>query len=154
MISFTPPIKASLLITLVYMICFQFFIQYGSYAWLYPANIFFVACSALYMLFLNRKNKKLDMLTLTGKGARLSFITSILCFAGAAVILLVNIYLFPGFEQVHHRLSNVKGTLALVFANAFVANFVCGSLAAFITAGLMNEKSYTVHSTHLPSVKQ
>jgi uncharacterized membrane protein YphA (DoxX/SURF4 family) len=47
------------------------------------------------------------------------------------------------------------GTAAgLLFANGFLANFVCGSLAVFLIAGIKNEKNYSVDRKHLPSVKR
>lgn len=151
MISFTPPIKASLLISFIYMLCLQLFFHTGSYVWLYPANVCFIICSVLYVQFLNRKNKTLNMVKLTSKGTLLSFISSLLSVACATIILLVNTYFFPGSKQITG--GNGKDLFVMIFANGFLVNFVCGSVAAFITAGLLNERSYGVNSKHLPSVK-
>lgn len=153
MISFTPPIKTSLLITLVYMICFQLYVQSGNYAWLYPGNVFFVICAVMYMRFLNRKDKMVNMLTLTAKGTQLSFTSSLLSFAGAAVIFLVNSNLMADTAMIHLNSGTINGAMLMIFANAFLINFVSGSLSAFITAGLMNERNYTMNSKHLSSIK-
>jgi hypothetical protein len=154
MINFTPPIKASLFISFLYIICFQLFVQSGSYVWLYPANILFFVCSVLYILSLNRTtNSKLNLLVLTGKGIKLSFISSLLSIAGAAVIFMVNYFLLPEAKSAHLAFKSIKDSMALVFANAFMVNIVFGSLGAFLTAGLMNEKNYQGVSKPLPSVK-
>lgn len=152
MVNFTPPIKASLIISFIYIICFQLFLQTGSYLWLYPANILFSVCSIVYINFLNRgSNSKFNMLALTGKGMKLSFISALLSIAGAAIIFAVNYYLIPGGS--HAVLKTVNESASLIFANSFLVNLVFGSLGAFLTAGLMNEKNYQSISKPLPSVK-
>lgn len=91
------------------------------------------------------------MLALTGKGMKLSFISALLSIAGAAIIFIVNYYLIPGGS--HAAIKTVNESAALIFANAFLVNLVFGSLGAFLTAGLMNEKNYQSISKPLPSVK-
>ena len=154
MINFTPPIKVSLFISLVYLLCFQFFLQSANLAWLYSTNIVFFICSVLYVLFLNKTmSAKFNMLVLTGKGIKLSFISSLISFAGATIIFLLNYYFFSESKPSYTALKNVKEAIAIVFANAFLVNFVFGSLGAFLTAGLMNEKNHEGNSGALRSVK-
>lgn len=154
MVNFTPPIKMSLFISLLYLVCFQFFLQSENYVWLYPANIVFLPCSVLYVLFLDKvSNAKLNMLILTAKGMKLSFMSSLFSFTGAVIIFLLNFYLFPGSIPSHPDFKKTTGSFAIIFTNAFLVNLVLGSLAAFLTAGLMNEKKYEGNSRPLPSVK-
>ncbi len=154
MINFTPPIKASLFISFVYIICFQLFLQSGNYIWLYPANVLFFICSILYIIFLNRRtNSKLNMMALTGKGMKLSLISSLLSFAGATIVFFITYYFLPEAKNSYLVLKSVKESLPLIFANSFLVNLVLGGLGAFLTAGLMNEKNYQTISKPLPSVK-
>ena len=154
MINFTPPIKASLFVSFVYLVCFQFFLHTGNYAWLYPANIIFFVCSILYILFLNKtSNAKLNMLVLTGKGIRLSFISALISLAGATIVFLLNFYLFAGSRPSQSLFKNAKEAATIIFANSFLVNLVCGGVAAFFTAGLMNEKRYETYSGKLHSLK-
>lgn len=155
MINFTPPIKASLLVTMVYLVCLQIFLYSGHMLWLLPANIFFIGCCMKYISFLtNKRSRFLNMLTLIEKGMRWSFVTSVICFASAAVLLLV--FSNTPFAVQHNStvIKNLASTTGLIFANGFLANFVCGSLAVFLIAGIKNEKNYSVDAKHLPSVKR
>ncbi len=154
MINFTPPIKASLFVSFIYLVCFQFFLHTGNYAWLYPANAVFFVCAILYVLFLNKtSHARLNMLVLTGKGIRLSFISALISLAGAAIIYLLNFYVFAGSRPSQSVFKHAKEATTIIFANSFLVNLVCGGLAAFFTAGLMNEKKYERYSGRLHSLK-
>jgi hypothetical protein len=154
MINFTPPIKASLFVSLVYLVCFQLFLHTANYAWLYPANVMFFLCSVLYILFLNKTSQaRLNMLVLTGKGIKLSFISALISLAGATIIFLLNFYFLEGSGSAHSLFKNAEEAVIIIFANSFLINLVCGGLAAFFTAGLMNEKKYETYSGKLHSLK-
>ncbi len=153
MLNFTPPIKASLFTSIIYLGSFQLFLYSGHFVWLYPANALFSACAILYLLHLNRVHQSnLGMPVLAAKGFGLSFISSLLSFAGAMAILLVNYYIPQSGSNP--GIKNFRQIFAIVFANSFLVNLVCGSLAAFFTAGLMNEKNYESNSKPLPSVRR
>lgn len=152
MISFTPPIKASLFITLTYLICFQFFLHTGQVLWLYPGNICFIACAVLYVRFLVKHNPKFTMTKLTERSSRLIFKSSIFCFFGALVIFLINVNLLQDSKQAAISFGT-KAAFLLVFTNALLVNCVGGSVASFITAGLLNEKDHVPGTKHLSSVK-
>jgi hypothetical protein len=153
MLNFTPPIKASLFTSIIYLVCFQLFLHSGNYMWLYPANALFFVCAILYVLHLNKlHHSNLSMPALAVKGIGLSFISSLLSLGGAMAMLAVNYYLLQ--DNAHLVIKNFRQTIAIVFANSFLVNLVCGSLAAFFTAGLMNEKNYESNSKPLPSVKR
>ncbi len=119
MINFTPPIKASLLISFVYIICFQLFLQSGNYVWLYPANVLFFVCSAVYIIFLNRRtNSTFNMLVLTSKGMKLSFISSLLSITGAAIIYVIDYYIVPEAKNSYPGFKGINEFVALLFANS------------------------------------
>ncbi len=154
MITFTPPIKASLLVTAIYVVCFQFFLYSGHMMWMLPANIFFIGCCMKYVSFLSgKKGRYINMLTLIQKGMGWSFITAAICFASAVILLYL--YSSSPFAPQHSLsfVNNMESTLMLLFCNGFIANFVSGSLAVFLIAGIKNERSYSPHSQYLPSVK-
>lgn len=154
MINFTPPIKASLFVSLVYLVCFLFFLHTANYVWLYPANAVFFVCAVLYILFLDKtSNAKLNMLVLTAKGIRLSFVSALISLGGATVIYLLNFYLLGGAGSEHTLFKSANEAATIIFANSFLVNLVCGGLAAFFTAGLMNEKKYERYSGKLHSLK-
>jgi hypothetical protein len=50
-------------------------------------------------------------------------------------------------------LIDKASTAVLLFSNGFLANFVIGSLAVFLIAGIKNERSYSPHTKHMPSVR-
>lgn len=155
MITFTPPIKASLLVTLVYLIFFQIFLYTGHMAWMLPANVFFILCCMKYVSFLASKSRRyLNMLILIEKGMAWSFVTSIISFVSAVVLLFVYNQSPFAVQHTSPASQDLALTTGLIFTNGFLANFVCGSLAVLLIAGIKNEKNYTGETKHLPSVKR
>lgn len=154
MITFTPPIRASLLVTTVYLICFQLFLYSGHMVWMLPANIFFILCCMKYVSFLTNKSRRyLNMLVLIEKGMTWSLITSVISFASAVILLLVYSRASFAAPHVSHALIDMTTIRVLLFSNGLIANFVSGSLAVFLIAGIKNEKNYSPRTKHLPSVK-
>lgn len=151
MINFIPPVKVSLLVTIVYLICFQIFLHTGHFSLMLPANIFFILCCMRYVSFLTGKTKRqFNMMRLLEKGVGFCLISSLFSFISAIVLLLVHLFIQP--SSVH--VENPGSVIGLIFANGFLANFVCGSLAVFFVAGIMNERRYSsVKTRHLSSVK-
>ena len=88
-----------------------------------------------------------------GKGIKFSFLTSLISLGGASIIFLLNFYLFPQSKYYHSIFKSLNESVAVAFVNSFLVNLVCGSLAAFITAGFVNEKNCQDSSKVLASVK-
>jgi len=152
MISFTPPIKVSLLVAFIHLIGVQFFLQSNSYVWLLPANILFGVTAALYILYLNKTDASLTMERLAVKGIKLSLLSSLLCIGTVVISILFSVYLIPETLLKYPLFKTGKGLFTFIFTNGFLVNTVCGSVAAFITAGILNERKHHYAGGHLPSV--
>jgi len=154
MINFTPTIKAALFISLIYLIAFQLFLNSGNHGWLYVVNVFYACSLVAYVRFLNVSlGTKSNMLQLTRKGLSFSFISSFISLIGATILYLLNNFFFFFTGVSLGAIKNLKEAIAIVFANSFLVNFVLGSLGAFFTAGLMNEKKYQASTRALSSIK-
>lgn len=156
--------KSALLISFIYLLCFQVFLQSGSYVWLYAGNIFFCAGMMLYTTRIQAAHPALSLPVVTGKSIRFSVVASSIALAGSLLLCMFNYYLFPHQQMEYSNL--IKGNLShyagirsiadfatLAFTNSFFINLVGGSLVSFFILGIVNEKNQFNSSQPLSSVK-
>lgn len=159
----TKTTQRALLIAVIYLVCFQLFLQSGFYSWLYAGNVIFCISIVRYEILKHASNPGLSLPALTRNGISLSFIASLFSLLGCFLLSIINYYLYPypgneymnlvnGNASAFSAVKNVYGFLALAVTNSLFINLVCGSLAAFFAAGILNEKKYYSSSQPLRSV--
>ncbi len=155
---------ATTLVVAMYLVCFQLFLQSGSRGWLYTGNLLFSVSIAWFCIAKQVATSVIPMPALTGYGIRISFRAAMVALTGALLLTAFNYYLFPytGGQVVNLVNGNNNsagaakagtGFFLMLFTNSLPVNFVCGSLFAFFTAGIINERNYISASRHLSSVK-
>jgi hypothetical protein len=156
--------KNALLISLIYLLCFQVFLQSGYYGWLYAGNVLFCAGMVLYTIRHQAAHPALSLPVITGKSIRFSLVASLIALAGSLLLCMFNYYLFPhqqmeysnllkGNLSVYAGIRSIADFVTLAFTNSFPINLVGGSLVSFFIAGIVNEKNQFNSSQPLSSVK-
>jgi hypothetical protein len=154
--------RIALLIAVLYLICFQVFLLLPQNLWLCIGNALVFSAVTGYTFYTSRvRNGRMTFPALISMGMRVTFNGSLIAFAGAIVLSLLNFYMFPGLSNrsffssaliANSSFSGWRELITLLFANTLLVNLVCGSLASFFTAGLINEKNYHSSRGPLPSV--
>lgn len=149
------------LIAVLYLVCFQVFLLFPKNLWLCIGNALFFSVVTGYALFESRARKgRITFPALISMGMRVTFNGSLMAFTGAILLSVLNFYILPGLKNsffsgaaiARSSFSGWRELATLLFANTLLVNLVCGSLASFFTAGLINEKNYHSSKGPLPSV--
>jgi len=151
-----------LIIACVYLVFFQIFLHSPKYLWLCLGNasLFLIIVAFAFFTEQNR-TRRLGFSDLLRKGIQVSFRAALAAFAGAILLSALNFYITPlhtpgsffaGMVSGASAAAGWKSLASALFTNALLVNFVCGILAAFFAAGLINERNYNNSSGPLPSV--